>query len=707
MTNISKIAKASLIALLCISAATSILLFSNFYYKKYQRREIFAKEVGGLNKKTAQQLDREFKKASDLAKKLVQQIESGQIKYADLQKKLYQVLENNKDLYGAGVSFLPYQYSKKQRLFSIYFTRDKEKILSTPVAQDYTKKSTSSAYTDWYLIPMHFGPMWSEPYISYSRMYLMVEYSMPFYHINSITGKQEKAGLLYIDVSLKKINQILNANKFCPSNYCYIISKKGIFVNNPFKSFAGLSTIFDYAKRDNNPNMAKHARMALAGKSFNTEVKAPRSGQHYELFYNHLKQSGWALAVNIPKIKAFPPSKGNKQMLVLIILLVVTSIFLAFVLKIKAYNGSYRGLWVASIAFSISCLIIIISILIIKPRIIQHTYNPIFSKADINKYVSIYEKQLKGINQSSYSIPMGVLLTNINFINANDVILGGFLWQIYTKGKTDMLTPGFILPQSTKKLQTQEIFRVTQGNYTAIGWRFSTQLRLPQNATLFPFDSRKLSINFLHKDFAKNVFLLPDLDSYFLINPKFLPGVSQDIYFNQFTENASYFSYLKAQTRTSFNLVGKMHKNVPVLNFNLVLTRNFITPFINYYIIAIVIAIMIFTMIMIPKNTKSEEDRPITSVTRRLAFLASIIFIASLTHIRLRADIPVVGVSYMETYYVIIYIISLIAAIETILYVKCPNIKIIQHKDNLLFKILYWPMVMGAILISTVLYFGI
>ena len=51
------------------------------------------------------------------------------------------------------------------------------------------------------------------------------------------------------------------------------------------------------------------------------------------------------------------------------------------------------------------------------------------------------------------------------------------------------------------------------------------------------------------------------------------------------------------------------------------------------------------------------------------------------------------------------YFTILCVAVNAILFVRCPGAKFIQYESNLLPRVLFWPMMLGAIWVLTIITF--
>ncbi|MCL1466216.1 hypothetical protein [Argonema galeatum] len=80
---------------------------------------------------------------------------------------------------------------------------------------------------------------------------------------------------------------------------------------------------------------------------------------------------------------------------------------------------------------------------------------------------------------------------------------------------------------------------------------------------------------------------------------------------------------------------------------------------------------------------------------------AGFIFIVILDQIALRGQVAAHGIIYFEYFYFVVYLLILLVAVNSILLNQKKNIWFIQYKDNQLPTVLYWPTLLGILLIIT------
>ena len=139
------------------------------------------------------------------------------------------------------------------------------------------------------------------------------------------------------------------------------------------------------------------------------------------------------------------------------------------------------------------------------------------------------EVQARGANrQAPRFVKTGVYLQSVEFEQANNIKVSGYVWQRYEKGKHKGLSRSFVLPEAETP-HIEEVFRDLVDPYDpdchaenetardceeVIGWYVFSDLRQAFDYSLYPLDSQNVWLRLWHGDFRENVILTPDLDAY-------------------------------------------------------------------------------------------------------------------------------------------------------------------------------------------------
>ena len=119
----------------------------------------------------------------------------------------------------------------------------------------------------------------------------------------------------------------------------------------------------------------------------------------------------------------------------------------------------------------------------------------------------------------------------------------------------------------------------------------------------------------------------------------------------------------------------------------------------------IIVAVVVFLVLLINER---EEDRIILMRTGpgfNLSICGTLLFVAVFAHIGARQKIAAQEIIYLEYFYIVMYFALLWVAVNSILYVRWPESNFIQYEKNLLPKVLFWPVTLGAVWLVTLLTF--
>lgn len=311
-------------------------------------------------------------------------------------------------------------------------------------------------------------------------------------------------------------------------------------------------------------------------------------------------------------------------------------------------------------------------------------------------------------------IPTGVFLQSIEFTSANNVIVTGYIWQRYatdipertrdTSHNADTapgISRGFVFPEaeSVEMEIQQPVYRRLEHNEEVLGWYFKVTLRQNFNYTKYPFDRVDVWIRIWHRDFDRNVILIPDFAAYDRITPTARPGLEADFVLPGWTIAQSFFFYRLNSYNTDFGIqdyIGQ-HK-FPELYFNVRLRRNFINPFIANILPLTAVTFMLFATLM--SGTKHEDRVQLLGFQAIgvLGICAAFFFTVVVAHVTLRSQIDAEDVLYIEYFYFMMYCTILAVAMNALLFIGNEDIKWMQYQDNLLSKLLYWPLLLVAML---------
>ena len=103
-------------------------------------------------------------------------------------------------------------------------------------------------------------------------------------------------------------------------------------------------------------------------------------------------------------------------------------------------------------------------------------------------------------------------------------------------------------------------------------------------------------------------------------------------------------------------------------------------------------------------TSSREEDRIGIlgfNATRVLAACSALMFVVLLSHIDLRSSLAAKGIIYLEDFYFVLYLSILVVAVNSIIFTWGLPMRVVQYRDNLIPKLLFWPMVTSQLFALT------
>jgi hypothetical protein len=655
--------------------------------------------------RAAKEIDIQLRKLQDSANSIADDLTTEKLKDRQLLDRLKSTIEQNPSWFGVGAAYAPYAYKPEVRLYAPYYAKKQGKLqlLQVESFYDYTQPGKS----DRYIRPLASGPVWLEPYFGVASDTLLAEFSTPFYRIDPKTKKKIPFGVVFANYSLDGLKDLMNSLNLGKTGYGYFLSKKGTFIYSPREDWVReQKTIFQIAKQFKSEKLRVAAEKALKGSKIEMDFDNHLTGQSSWIFFEPIPSTGWTLGSVFIKDEILFNTKSLHHKLLLIDLEIIAFFFFLFILLFRAYKGSVRSLWTVSSSTFIVLLAgigFIWYLELTQHKIEQENNIVLMGKPGLNKFLQ--SRKSSNTKESPLYISTGVFIQSLEFQDANNVFVKGYIWQKYDNKIPQNVSQGFILPEAVDPKVT-EIYRQKDQNFEVIGWYFEAKLRENFDYSKYPFDAKDVWIRLWHKDFYKNTILVPDFDAYDLMVPTSLPGLEEDFVLPGWNLESSFFQYRLNNYNANFginNYIGQ--DNFPELYFTVILQRDFITIFISNMMIIIVVLLLLFCVqILIMKHKETSENLDFTAL-EIVSACGAFLFIIIIDQINLRQKIITAGIIYFDYFYFVLYIVILLVAINAILFASNIKFNWIHYKDNLIPKLLYWPTNLTLLMLVTLLVF--
>lgn len=303
------------------------------------------------------------------------------------------------------------------------------------------------------------------------------------------------------------------------------------------------------------------------------------------------------------------------------------------------------------------------------------------------------------------SVPTGVYIQSIDFLSANNVQVTGYVWQTYDASIPPEVTRGFVLPEAIEEAyESKEAYREVSNDGETIGWYFHAIVRQQFDYRQYPFDWQDVWLRLWHADLQGNVILTPDFASYADIDPGALPGLKQEFVYEGWNPEFTGFSIDYTAFNTSFGLDrAVIAETVPELSYNVGLQRDFLSPLLDHILALLVVALLLFATVRLTTMDEGHQRRRGNLVFDVLSFCAALMFIVILAHNGIRNSVSPDQIAYMEMFPFLLYVSILIVAMNAILLTSSKPPNLIAYQDNIVARLLYWPLILGALLVITLL----
>lgn len=645
-------------------------------------------------------------KLEGIAKELEGRMSSGPIEEEELIELLNEGVRKYPEIYGFGVGYEPYEWSDSRRLYAPFVINpeDEYKLTYVDESYDYTERA-------WYTSPRDEGAAWFEPpYYGEVAQTMFAEYSIPFSRTKG--NEKDTIGLIYIDISLSKLNAIVNSLDLGKYGYGFVASRTGNFIAHPLSEWVkSEKNIRDFADEYKNETIIELFDDLKHGKNDYVDIVNPVNERRSRLMMTEIPATGWRLGIIYSYDDLLGDSDEINQTLIRTLIFGIGFFICVIVLLFGGIYTPVARLWTAVILIS---LLFVSGIGIIWNLTLK---KPIEADLKEDSYIMTDKSVLKNFIRTQDSlylamheklpdpIPTGTFIENIEFADANTIRLSGFVWQKLDSNVRKTFREGIFFPETApdaEALDIKEMYREEENGTLSVGWYFRVAIRQKLDFKPYPFDRQIINLRLWQRDgISETAFLVPDLDAYAFTSPSMTPGIGDNIPLRGWKLKGTYYDFENMSYNTTFGVRSNFaNKSRYELNFNVVTERKFLGPFISNIIPLIVISLLLFTIVI----SSSKKDKNQTFGFTGFGVLevcAAFFFVVILAHIDLRNFLGVQEIIYLDYFYFLIYIKILIYAVNSILFTKYENIRFVQLRDNLFPILLYWPVYLLSLFLIT------
>ncbi|MEJ2743783.1 MAG: hypothetical protein P8176_15265, partial [Gammaproteobacteria bacterium] len=654
------------------------------------------KDTREKSKQLVAHIDAMFLKAEQLIDKRLKALEANPQKSAEWLEALKSEIEKDDTLavYTFGIAFEPYAYTSEQKLFAPMYVRQTQlseaglrepegsyHLIQLDEQVDYTRKynpQDSSTYDSrWYhqgLVAesLNGTGVWQTPYYGQVTKTMLSEYSRPFYGIHPVTGKREKLGMVYLDLALEDLRNVIKKLDFETSAYGSVVTNEGIIVSHPIRSWLAKNLQETIGKH--NPSTAIEMTTKIKqGLPFKTEFNDAHSGQTYISLYEPISTNHWSFGLTILKVVLYPFTLIHK--LYILVALAALGFTLMAIIAVRHPSPQFDnsiGWKLSNLACGWSLLMTVTTLSLFYSVDNKQSRDILFNPTDLDPVV----EESKRDSTDTYLIPTGVLIQDIKFLGTDEVSISGIVWQNVPDTLPEQAIGVNFADTRLNSITKEKIFQKKKNHTTTLyGWRFTSQLRYEGSVGRYPFDERLIQLKLIPDTNDYKVILTPAFYDYDLLVPSALPGIHEKLRMKYWNLEESYFSYSNHSMDDVSRLTTALNAMKPLL-FNVKITRRSLSPIVAYVLPIFIGSLMIFIVLMIP------NDRSSGLVFSTLSYGGTIYFVISIFHVGLRNAEGIDGLSYLESYYIIMHAMVMLVSLNRFLLMMNRGPKWIHTSDN-------------------------
>jgi hypothetical protein len=615
------------------------------------------------------------------------------------------ISKHSRDLYhlhGVTVAYEPYAFDKSIKLFSPFYDKRRGMVRQLESKYDYTIDSIET--NQWYYGPIN-NPkgFWTEPYLGTDAQMVVADYGIPFY----LNGSTKPSGVISLTMDLKKLGSKMDSLAIGNAGTGMIISKTGRVVAHPFP---------EYVLDLNLPAVAKEFkiedqvdRIMKEDRGFVTFKK--QAGQQAYAFFSKIDEVDWKVILIFNSDDLLGSADKLHKKMVKIFLSGSLLVFFLLLLFIRIGTDTDKKLWFVS---STLAIVIVINILVMWYLNLNFNYSNtskkevlVDSRTGLESFILIENTKLKHLGlQKFIPVPTGIFIEEFEFRDSYNVSLRGEVWQKWPIHLDQFYEAGLRFPQEalTGKTSIELVSVERDKKFVTHTWAFRIILKMPFDYSKYPFDVRDIKLELMYPDVKSGILLVPDVDGYSDLSSYSAPGINKNIYFNDSQLLSTQFSFdiVNFHDRFGHKKFGGLN-SYPIMKYTINLKRRLLNVMVTNIIPILVVASMIFLIFY--SNTKSEEDKSGVSMMGVIQSCAGFFFVLLVAHIDLRRRLNTPELTYIESFYLTMYLMMALLAINVVTFTKTERYKFLNYNDNLLIKVAYWPLLLFSWMIITLVVF--
>jgi hypothetical protein len=331
------------IALLVLGSACLVLalvLGVNYTRSRELIREEAEQSARNLTLSLANEIEQEFLLVSQAVEDLAAFLETSSWNEEELLQHIRRNVEEHKKVFGSTVAFLPHMFKPNVERFAPYFFRTKAGI----EFEQLGKASYNYFSKSWFRLPVNMRtPIWTDPYFDEGGGNIpMITYSCAMFEKRKGKSADQIRAVVTADISLERLNNLVNSKRLYKTGFLSVISDKGTFVTNRNPKRVMRTTVFDAADQTGHPRAKEYAAAMLTEESGFYDIGPGLTGTDSYLAFTRISPPGWTLVATLPKRELFAEVDALFQTTMLLAGTGIALLLLASVLVARSISRPLR-----------------------------------------------------------------------------------------------------------------------------------------------------------------------------------------------------------------------------------------------------------------------------------------------------------------------------------------------------------------------------
>lgn len=361
--------------------------------------------------------------------------------------------------------------------------------------------------------------------------------------------------------------------------------------------------------------------------------------------------------------------------------------------------------WPVSLLCSLVLLLLICGVWVyLYQESLPESYE-LLGQTDLDRYwQAVWLKDRPQDTPLPTRLPTGVFIETFRFVDATTVNLTGYVWHRYTRGVHDGIKRECVLfPEAVGEVVCDPVSTHTSGAVEVELRAFDVTVRQPFDYRRYPLDRQRLWLRMRSRSFDGSALVLtPDFGSYSSTEPAARFGLDPLLDPGGWRIRGTFFSYIQLRYGSSFGAGGPIDtRGAPELAFNIMLQRTISDGFIINAILLGVIFLLLFATLLMISTDEARGARFDMSTANVLAICSGMFFAIIVAHVQVRQQFQGAPMTYLEYFYLVAYLNTLAVALNAYLAHSGAGSRlgIVRYRDNLIPKLLFWPVTLGLLLI--------